>query len=439
MTSPRIFAVKVSSTSSHRIWAYLVMPVLLVLSAVTPILAGTSTLASATGSSEAPDTGVEGGGALFTPIVGSVPVAPIPFSGSDGKTHVVYELTLTNASRVTATINEIKVVDAATGAVVQTLDQAAVAKATTLVNLTPSNGSLGPSQSGTVFLELEFANATSVPRALSHRILLTMPDSTIVPGFTPAGSRTSPSMVTETLAPVRANYRRVVKLGPPLQRGSGYIAADACCKATRHRRALLPVDGSLTIGERYAVDWEQVDSHGRIYSGSRTDLGSYAIFGKKALAVANGRVVKAVDGLDEQVPGTFPNEIALDQADGNSVIVYLGNGNYALYAHLEPGSLKVRVGDRVKRGAVLGLVGNTGNSIAPHLHFQIMSAPSPSASSGLPYAITSFAVSGQTISTKAFDTAEAEGTPLEFTPVEPPTRHLNQYPMDQSLVTFRGP
>jgi len=74
----------------------------------------------------------------------------------------------------------------------------------------------------------------------------------------------------------------------------------------------------------------------------------------------------------------------------------LGRGNYCMYAHLQPGSLKVKAGDRVKRGQVLGLLGNSGNPTEPHLHFQVMDGPSPLGAEGLPYLIDSFELlSGQ--------------------------------------------
>jgi murein DD-endopeptidase MepM/ murein hydrolase activator NlpD len=62
-----------------------------------------------------------------------------------------------------------------------------------------------------------------------------------------------------------------------------------------------------------------------------------------------------------------------------------------MYAHLQPGSLRVKAGQKVKRGDVLGLLGNSGNSTEPHLHFQVMDRPSPLGAEGLPYLIDSYA------------------------------------------------
>jgi murein DD-endopeptidase MepM/ murein hydrolase activator NlpD len=63
---------------------------------------------------------------------------------------------------------------------------------------------------------------------------------------------------------------------------------------------------------------------------------------------------------------------------------------FAFYAHMQPGSLRVKLGEKVRRGQVLGLVGNSGNSTAPHLHFHVTDANSPLESEGLPYVFESF-------------------------------------------------
>jgi hypothetical protein len=204
----------------------------------------------------------------------------------------------------------------------------------------------------------------------------------------------------------------------------------------RNRRAALPVNGAVRIAQRFAVDWEQLDAAGHIYDGPREALRSYTIFGREAIAVADATVVSVVDGLPEQTPGHYPQAIALDEADGNSVILDLGGGRYALYAHLQPGSLRVKPGDVVKRGQPLALVGNTGNSIAPHLHFHVIDGPSPLASNGLPYEIEEYEVIGHTPGTAAFDVAEERGTPLAITPMAPPLQVKRGLPLDQSLVGF---
>jgi hypothetical protein len=151
-----------------------------------------------------------------------------------------------------------------------------------------------------------------------------------------------------------------------------------------------------------------------------------------------GGMISTVEDLlvfPEQVSGALPQRISLDEADGNSVILDIGGGNYVFYGHFQPGSIRVKKGDRVRRGDVLALVGNSGNSSAPHLHFHVMNGPLSFSSNGLPYVVDSFTVTGRnTAGTEAFD--EAEGTPLKITPADPVETVTQVMPLDQYVVSF---
>jgi murein DD-endopeptidase MepM/ murein hydrolase activator NlpD len=76
---------------------------------------------------------------------------------------------------------------------------------------------------------------------------------------------------------------------------------------------------------------------------------------------------------------------------GNHVIMATG-ATYALYAHLAPGSVAVTRGQRVRVGEVLGRVGHTGNSTAPHLHFHLMDSADPLQAGGIPCAFAAYLV-----------------------------------------------
>jgi len=363
----------------------------------------------------------------LTPIVGEVSNAPIPFEGSDGRTHLVYELEVTNFSSGKTTIQRLKVLDAGTKEVVATLNAKEVAARLQPAGFREPVDTLAPSMTALVFLHLSFEKADQVPERLVHRL-------SVKAQAAPPGQQ----KITEKTGPTEVDRRDVVVVGPPL-RGSNYLAADSCCDATRHTRAALSINGKVWLAQRYAVDYEQLDANNRIWSGkNKKDLDNYTIYGKKALAAADATVVKVIDGLPEQVPGVFPENISLEEADGNSVILDLGGGNYALYAHFQPDSIRVEEGERVERGDVLGLVGNSGNSLAPHLHFHVMNGPLSLASNGLPYEIDSFKVTGKNPGgTAAFDEAEAEGTPLKVDPVDPARRVTDAMPLDQRVVSFR--
>lgn len=358
----------------------------------------------------------------MTPLLLAVQNAPVPFTGSDARTHLVYELWLTNFSSGDATIEGVHVLG--DGAPLATLDAAAVATRLQPAGERSATGTMAPSSTALLFLHVALAPGTPIPRRLEHRVAGRF-----------AAAPPSQQEIRETGGAIDVDRSAVVAIGPPL-RGDRYIAADSCCDSTRHTRAALPVNGAVRIAQRFAVDWEQLDDAGRIYAGPREELRSYTIFGREAIAVADATVASVMDGLAEQTPGRFPEGIAIEEADGNSVILDLGGGRFALYAHLQPGSLRVRPGDAVKRGQPLGLVGNTGNSVAPHLHFHVMDGPSPLASNGLPYEIVDYQITGHSPGTAAFDVAEEKGTPLAITPATPPLQVERGLPLDQSLVRF---
>ena len=358
----------------------------------------------------------------LTPLLLNVQHAPVPFEGSDGHVHLVYELWITNFSSADAQVEKVEVLG--DGQVLQSLDANIVARRLQPAGQRESEGTLAKGSLALLFLNVSLAQDGAIPHQLTHRVFAHI--SAAPPGH---------QELTETGGTTVVDQRPVVLIGPPL-RGERFISADSCCDATRHTRAALPVNGSVWVAQRFAVDWEQLDAYDRIYSGSREKLESYTIFGKEVLAVADSTVLSVTDGLPEQTPGTYPTNISLDDADGNSVILELGPQRYAVYAHMQPGSIKIRRGEKVKRGQVIGLVGNSGNSIAPHLHFQVTDGPSSLASNGMPYEIDSYLIAGKVPGTEAFDEAEAKGTPLVVTPAEPILEIKSALPLDQLVISF---
>lgn len=140
----------------------------------------------------------------------------------------------------------------------------------------------------------------------------------------------------------------------------------------------------LNPNQRFAVDFQiSVDvAQGQRsnHKGDGSKNSDYYAYGQEILAPADGTVVAVVDGIPENPPGLTD----IYYRFGNSITLSLGNGEYALLAHLQTGSTKVRVGDRVARGQVLARCGNSGNSTAPHLHFQISDSPTLSVAASLP-------------------------------------------------------
>jgi murein DD-endopeptidase MepM/ murein hydrolase activator NlpD len=359
----------------------------------------------------------------ITPLMLDVRDAPVPFLGSDGRIHLVYELWLKNFTSGNVNVKQVEILSGG-GAVLETLDAREIATRLQLAGRRDSTAIMPPSTIALLFIHITMPAGQPAPHELTHRVQVRAEAA-------PPGQQE----ITETGGRIIVDAQPVAVIAPPL-RGTGYISADSCCDAARHTRAALPVNGRVSIAQRYAVDWEQLDAQGRIYHGSQADVASYTIYGREALAVADAKVVSVIDGFPNQTPGQYPTNISIQQADGNSVVLDLGAQRYALYAHLQPGSIRVHAGDAVKRGQVIGLVGNSGNSVAPHLHFHVMSTASPLASNGLPYEIDRYQITALSPGTKAFDEAEEKGTPLAITPVSPPHQVTNGLPLDQLIISF---
>ena len=223
-----------------------------------------------------------------------------------------------------------------------------------------------------------------------------------------------PATMTETVAPVAVQTRKPAVIAPPLV-GPNWVDANSCCDMTPHRMALNPLNGQLWAAERFAIDYVQLRPDLRLLSGDKSKPESYPGFGADIHAVADGTVVGVLDGLPEQVPGQDPTGLPLERYAGNHIVQDLGDGNYALYAHLKTGSIKVKVGDRLSLGQVIDLLGNTGNSDGPHLHFHVMSTSDPLRSNGLPFVLSSFTLDGRVASIDAEDAIEA-GQPAPMQP-----------------------
>jgi len=238
-----------------------------------------------------------------------------------------------------------------------------------------------------------------VPAALDHRIVIKDGDRELT--------------VPDVRVAVQARPPRV--LSPPL-RGGWWMAGNGPSNASPHRRTLVPVAGHARIAQRFAVDWVKVGPDGKTtFTGDPSKNASYAAYGAEALAVGDGVVTEVKDGIPENVPQQPPVvPVTLENVAGNHVVVDLGGGYFGMWAHLQPGSVRVKVGDHVKRGQVLGLVGNSGNSTEPHLHFHVTDGPSPLGAEGIPYAFPSFEVRGGASAGKHDKQLPTEGEIVQF-------------------------
>lgn len=360
------------------------------------------------------------------PVRMEVLAEPRAVTGSDGNRHLVYELMLTNATdKTTYYVTEVTALEG-TGQPVALLDPVQL-----LVDPPPAprRNILHPGELGFLFVHVAVPAQAAVSGTLRHRVVIN-PTSINAP-LTIAGGET---------AVVQAPP---VVLGPPL-RGSGYIAGDGCCDPPRHVQAVMPDGkGGWWNAQRFAIDWEQLDGEHRLWVAqpgreSAPRVEDYIIYGQDLLAVADGTVVGLADKvLPDQPPGRMPSDLPREEADGNHVILDLGNGVYILYAHLAPNSVAVTLNQRVSKGQVIGRVGNSGNTSAPHLHLQAMDRPSSLDANGLPYVFERFRIVGfDPAGSDDFQDAEEKGTPVTVAPVWPPSEHVRQLPLNVVVVDW---
>ncbi len=159
----------------------------------------------------------------------------------------------------------------------------------------------------------------------------------------------------------------------------------------------------------FAVDFFKTDSTGNIHAGDRLDATGYFGYGAEVLAVADGEVVFIIADEAQDRAAYFPQAGESTQqararigrynmrrlmadfgraAAGNIVTIrHEVNGvtEYSSYGHLKAGSVSVALGDEVKRGQVIAAVGDTGDSAAVHLHFQINAGANAFMSKSLPF------------------------------------------------------
>lgn len=386
----------------------------------------------------------------FTPVVTSVLATPIPVKGSDGRFHLVYELFVTNAYKLDFQIVSVEVLDADDYKnVLASFTGQEVSNMMQLVGTRAPIDSLQPGQAGVIFMTFSVDTINDIPSSLVHRIAITVPGG--IPSelarfleFAPAQEQ-----IIETEGLTKVGSPDAVVLGAPLE-GPGWVVVNGCCDSTTHIRSIQPVNGKLYLAQRFAIDWMKINEESRLFVGDPKDVKSYSGYGQNVLAVADAKVVAVVDKFKNQIPGVLPTKITLEEIDGNHVVLDLGNGQYVFYAHMQPKSIIVKEGDTVKKGQVIGKLGNTGNTSAPHMHLHVMASPYTLGSNGLPYVFDQFNLLGRTTDESFFDEgledptpvegidkAEIiEGNPIKIEPVDKPGLYTDELPLDLNIVDF---
>jgi Peptidase family M23 len=320
--------------------------------------------------------------AALPPKLGIQPVYPdfIVFYGDD-QWHAGYTLILTNYTKGELQVSSVLV----RGLVDQTEVYSRTYTAPDLTTMfssvkgdyeAPQEPKLGPGESGVVYFFLDFTSLHNIPQTVENSFQITN-----------ASGKTD----TVSIAPLQRLTAAPEIVNAPLQ-GSGWWTPNGPSNDSVHRRTLIVLNGALSITEEYAVDWVKLGPNGATFSGDPLSNASYFAYNQNVRAAAGGRIVEVVNDIAENTPTQLPNpdDLEVETLSGNHVVENFGDGRYALYAHMIPGSIPVHRGDIVVPGEVLGRLGNSGNSGQPHLHFHVMDGPDPLGPRGVPFQVANW-------------------------------------------------
>jgi murein DD-endopeptidase len=295
----------------------------------------------------------------------------------------VYELHVTNFDTVPLTLKKLEVfADADRSQPIKIIADAALSAIMTEVGTisgTKDSKTIGAAKRAVIFLWIELGPDQRPPASLSHRMVF-------VAGVPSEGS--APTETTLEDFPVAVSQDAVPLLSPPFA-GGVWLAGDGPSNDSGHRRSILAIDGHICSPERFAIDWVKVGRNGDSHDGTARNENWWG-YGEPILAVADGEVTQIVDGVPENTPRVLPKPVTLDNIAGNYIVVRIAANRYVSFAHLQPGSMKVRVHDHVRRGDILARLGNSGNATGPHLHFQVTDGNSVLQSEGVPFVFEKF-------------------------------------------------
>ena len=337
--------------------------------------------------------------------------------GDDGKDHVEYDLLVTNVFDGPVTLTAVDVTDAA-GKVLMHVDGDILARATqALFGQEPAKAIPA---SGSVAVEVDLILPPgNIPPVVSHRIAYDFPPDD--PLATVIGSRevTGPEVTVDT--------RQAIAIVSPLS-GPGWASLNGCCVPNIHRNVRIAAGTRIATPETFAIDWIQVRGD-KFFEGDGKANDQYPYFGAEVKSVAEGEVIALRDGMEESTPFLFPPKSVLKPEDygGNYVLLRIKPHVYAFYAHLQPDSIGVRVGERVNTGAVIGKLGNTGNSTNPHLHFGLLDRPDFLTGNSVPFIIDGYEQTGVVTSENAGE--------LKIKPISRAVQ--SAYPLVYGIATLR--
>jgi len=369
-------------------------------------------------------------GTAFTPLIASTVTTPAPVKGTDEKVHLAYELLLTNATSLPFELKGLEVADVSSGEPLLTIGPDELHRLVIRMG-EPAEGTaevgpvtIGPAETWIAWIDVQLDEGVAVPAQVRHTASGAL--------LRPNGS---PAEVDASIGTVTVDERGATVVAVPVQAGTWYMSEGCCVDDTHHRRGFAPINGQGLVPQRFAIDFYMLDDENQTWVGDPSQITSYLSYQQPIVAAAAGTVVRSVDGFPNSSSMPEPPPIPpIEETVGNHVVVEIAPGLYALYGHMDTGSVRVKVGDKVEQGQELGLIGSSGNSTTPHLHFHLQTAPTFFPSDGVPYAFEEFELIGSITERLWDDNLGLEPTgQLPFEGVEPSMRQ-DELPLDRTVI-----
>lgn len=153
------------------------------------------------------------------------------------------------------------------------------------------------------------------------------------------------------------------------------------------------------FSQTYALDFVKLGADNQFFRNGGMQLEDHYSWQQPVYATAGGKVAHVCYDMPDLPPGAMPDPRMFRDDPrrllGNAVAISHGNGEFSYFAHLQQASIQVHEGDLIRRGTLIGLVGNSGRSPGPHLHFQLMEGPNLFIDQGLPVKFSHFSAGGQ--------------------------------------------
>ncbi|MES1160845.1 MAG: M23 family metallopeptidase [Bacteroidota bacterium] len=297
----------------------------------------------------------------------------------DGKPTLYYELNITNFGSDTIRLKTLRISDPVDNTTLALFDNAALKTRFNRVGppVKDNSPNLPGGSTGILYMDLVVKKG----RPLAHQFK-----------FETSGHVDSTDSVT--IGQVNLLPAPPLILAAPLGNGKWAAIYDPVWR-NGHRRVIYTVNGHAGIPGRYAIDFMQLDNQGKLSNGNDDVVKEWYGYGADVLAVADGVIASQRDDFPETSTVSGRERVKPERATGNYISLKIGEGKYVFYEHLKPGSIRVKQGQKVKKGQVIASLGFTGQSEGPHLHFHVANTNSPLGAEGLPFSFEHFTYLGK--------------------------------------------